>query len=119
MTSSIMSTVSIKVITLILFAGMSACGLLAVRQQRIALAHDVAGLHRTLIQHQRDIQTFHVRLQDEISGDRIHQMIQQFEEDNGILMVPFQTEECLNACLPNSVLEDAITHTAESDLLVE
>lgn len=89
-----------KAIILILFAGLTACGLVVIRQQRIHNAHEIASLHRELAQTGREIRDMHVYLQDRLRLDNIRALVAQYEHESGTRMIPFRAEECVLRCNP-------------------
>lgn len=91
-----------KAVLLILFAGLTACGLVVMRQQRIHNAHEIASLHRDLAQRRREVRDMHVFLQDRLRLDHIRALVAQYEQESGIKMVPFRAEECILRCNPRT-----------------
>jgi hypothetical protein len=63
-----------KVLFLILCIGASACVLLTVRQQRLAVVHDMAAIHNRLAQHDKVLFDVRARIAQDLSPMRVQQL---------------------------------------------
>jgi hypothetical protein len=92
-----------KLIAIILAAGLTAATLLTLRQERIALAHEMSTLHREVVQQERTLWKLHNEVAHRCRPEEIRRLMRQLDVEWRTIPDPGAVEEPLDLRDPPTI----------------